>query len=295
MSAPENVQNLPVLPLKNSVLFPHLLMPLAVGRQSTLAAAEAVLATEEKEVVVVGQRDPSQDALTAEDLFSVGTKAVIKKMARPDESQIELIVLGHRARGHPQARADRAVPEGPRSARCRCPTMPRREVEALYRAVLELAARVLELAAGRSAASDIDADARRPADDPLRLAYLLGSMLSLDVAKEQALLEAASRGRSAAPAARLPDARSAGAGAAQQDRQPGADGDEQGAARVHAAPADAGHPGGAGREESGEGRGRDLLRERLAEGRPARRGPQGGRARAGAPGAAARAVARATR
>ena len=51
MNPETNVQTLPVLPLKNTVLFPHLFMPLSVGRPSSLAAVEAALATEEKTFV----------------------------------------------------------------------------------------------------------------------------------------------------------------------------------------------------------------------------------------------------
>ena len=55
--ADTNVQTLPVLPLKNTVLFPYLLMPLSVGRAASMAAVEAALATESKEIVVFSQRD----------------------------------------------------------------------------------------------------------------------------------------------------------------------------------------------------------------------------------------------
>ena len=59
MSTPENVRTLPVLPIKNAALFPMMLLPLTVGRASSIAAIEAALATEEKEIVVVAQRDAS--------------------------------------------------------------------------------------------------------------------------------------------------------------------------------------------------------------------------------------------
>ena len=55
------IRTLPLLPLKNSVLFPGLLMPLSVGRPGSLAAVESALKTEEKEIVVVTQRDLSAD------------------------------------------------------------------------------------------------------------------------------------------------------------------------------------------------------------------------------------------
>src|SRR5438105_11703291 len=89
-----NIQTLPLLPLKNTVLFPYLLMPLSVGRASSVAAVEAALATEEKQIVVFAQRDASVDAPKQEDLYSIGTKAIIRKMSRPNEGSVELLVLG---------------------------------------------------------------------------------------------------------------------------------------------------------------------------------------------------------
>jgi ATP-dependent Lon protease len=55
------LRTLPLLPLKNSVLFPGLMMPLSVGREASLGAVEKALATEDKEIVIVAQRDPSVD------------------------------------------------------------------------------------------------------------------------------------------------------------------------------------------------------------------------------------------
>ena len=51
----KQLSSLPLLPLKNSVLFPGLLMPLAVGRSGSLGAVEKALTTEEKQIVVVAQ------------------------------------------------------------------------------------------------------------------------------------------------------------------------------------------------------------------------------------------------
>ena len=80
MAEKDKVRVLPLVPLKNSVLFPGLLMPLAVGRPASLAAVEAALATEEKEIVVVAQRSSETDSPSGNDLFTIGTKAVIRKM-----------------------------------------------------------------------------------------------------------------------------------------------------------------------------------------------------------------------
>src|SRR5260370_10618332 len=89
----DNAAVLPVLPLNNPVLFPHLFMPLSVGRPGSLAAVEAVLASEDKAVVVSAQRDGANDQPGFDDLYTVGTRAVIKKMAR-GEGVIELLVQG---------------------------------------------------------------------------------------------------------------------------------------------------------------------------------------------------------
>ena len=96
------VMVLPVLPLKNTVLFPHLFMPLSVGRPQSVAAVEAALATEEKTFVVVAQRDASVEQPRLDDLYTVGTRAVIKKMAR-GEGGIEMHRPGPGARGRSRA------------------------------------------------------------------------------------------------------------------------------------------------------------------------------------------------
>ncbi len=61
MSDEPVVYTLPVLPLKNAVLFPYLMMPLSAGRAGSIAAVEAALATESKEIVVFTQRDADVD------------------------------------------------------------------------------------------------------------------------------------------------------------------------------------------------------------------------------------------
>lgn len=56
VSEREIIETLPVLPIKNALLFPFLQMPLSVGRPSSLAAVEAAMASEEKQIIVVAQR-----------------------------------------------------------------------------------------------------------------------------------------------------------------------------------------------------------------------------------------------
>ncbi len=191
MTPTENVVVLPVLPLKNTVLFPYLGMPLAVGRPNSLAAIEAVLATEDKTFVVAAQRNADNEQPGMEDLYPVGTRAVVKRMAR-GEGVIELLVQG--VERVTLLKAEQTEP----FLKARVSPLPEpqdsgTEVEALYRAVVELAARVLQLAQPQVQVPINIQQLVAQTQDPLRFAYLLGSMLSLDVAREQALLEAPTR------------------------------------------------------------------------------------------------------
>src|ERR1700689_2000621 len=89
-----SIRTLPLLALKNSALFPGLMMPLAVGRKSSVAAVDAALATEGKELVVVAQRDASVDAPGADDVYTVGTRATIRRHHHARTDQIDIMVLG---------------------------------------------------------------------------------------------------------------------------------------------------------------------------------------------------------
>ncbi len=183
------VMVLPILPLKNTVLFPQLFMPLSVGRPQSVAAVEAAMATEEKTFIAVAQRDASVEQPGLEDLYTVGTQAVVKRAGR-GENGLEIIVQGLERVAI--LRAEQTEPY--LKARVRPLPWPEdtgTEVEALQGAVLELASRALSLVQLPTPINVQQLAAQ--AGDPLRLVYLLGSMLSLDAAKEQALLEAPTR------------------------------------------------------------------------------------------------------
>lgn len=181
----------PVLPLKNSVLFPELMMPLAIGRASSLAAVEEASSSEDKRLVVASQKSDSVEDPKLEDLFQVGTLAVIKKMSRGDGA-IQAIVQGQE-----RVLLDRneSSDESPflkvRVVRLPQPADQSTEIEALHRTVLDQAGRIVALIEPQAQAgmSQIFAQFK----DPLMQVYLLASMLPLDVDKEQAILAANTR------------------------------------------------------------------------------------------------------
>jgi ATP-dependent Lon protease len=192
---PKNeTSTLPVLPLKNTILFPGLLLPLSVGRRSSLDAVEAALRTEAKEILLVAQRDPNVEAPGQDDLFTIGTKAVIRKSTRHGEDMMEILVLG--VDRVVIVKLEDGVEEGFGYLRAKyrvlAPPQDRgSEMEALEQALLEQAGRAIALAQPQSAAELQRMLASH--DDPLRLAYLLASIFSLDIEKEQQLLEAETR------------------------------------------------------------------------------------------------------
>ncbi|HLH01920.1 MAG TPA: endopeptidase La [Bryobacteraceae bacterium] len=183
-------QILPALPLKNTILFPGLLLPLSVGRESSLKAVEAALNTEEKEIVLIAQRDAQVEAPGQDDLYTIGTKAVIRKSSRPQAGAMEILVLGVER----VVVAKLEATEPYLRAKYRVLPLPEdggSEVEALSGALLDLASKAIALSQPQSAAELTRMLAG--SEDPLRLAYLLASIFSLDLAKEQELLEAETR------------------------------------------------------------------------------------------------------
>jgi ATP-dependent Lon protease len=180
---------LPVLPLKNTVLFPTLFLPLNVGRPNSVAAIEAALNAEDKTLILVAEHPDAPEPLTPENLYSVGTRAVIKKMNRNDEV-MEILVQGlERVR---ILAFDQVEPFF--QARYEIVPLPEdegTELEALQRSILDMSSKAIELAQPQSPVNVQQMLASTP--NPLRLAYLLASMLGLDVRKEQQVLEAPTR------------------------------------------------------------------------------------------------------
>ena len=75
----------PVLPVRDTVLFPHAVLPLTVGRESSIQLIQSL--GEEKTILVVAQRDARQDAPLGTDLHAIGTKATVHKVVKmPNQS-----------------------------------------------------------------------------------------------------------------------------------------------------------------------------------------------------------------
>ncbi len=84
---------LPVLPVRDTVLFPQAVLPLTVGRESSVALINSLVA-EEKIIGIVAQRDPRVDAPGPTDLFSTGTAAIVHKVIRMPNNNLFIFVEG---------------------------------------------------------------------------------------------------------------------------------------------------------------------------------------------------------
>jgi ATP-dependent Lon protease len=189
MADEETIRTLPLLALKNSVLFPGLLMPLGVGRPASVAAVESSLATEDKHVIVVAQKDPTVDTPHADDLYTIGTRAVIRKTGRPRPDHLDLFVQGIE-----RVVVVKVEENGFLKARVRPLPLPddsSRELEALALSVVETASKYVNLMQGQPSQEITQAFAAQT--DPLQLAFLVASVMNLEVEKEQSLLEASTR------------------------------------------------------------------------------------------------------
>ncbi|PZX39434.1 ATP-dependent Lon protease [Roseinatronobacter thiooxidans] len=83
----------PVLPLRDMVVFPHMIVPLFVGREKSVRALEAVMA-EDRQILLVAQKDHTQESPEAEDIFSVGVLANVLQLLKLPDGTVKVLVEG---------------------------------------------------------------------------------------------------------------------------------------------------------------------------------------------------------
>src|ERR1700756_1024185 len=87
----------PVLPLRDIVVFPHMIVPLFVGREKSVRALEDVM-KDDKQILLVTQKNAAQDDPTSADIYSVGTIGTVLQLLKlPDGTVKVLVEGGHRA------------------------------------------------------------------------------------------------------------------------------------------------------------------------------------------------------
>ncbi|TPW34820.1 endopeptidase La [Oecophyllibacter saccharovorans] len=180
---------LPVLPLRNIVVFPHMIVPLFVGREKSVHALEN-MTPENREIVLVAQKDIAQDEPGVDDIYRTGTVANVLQLLKLPDGTVKVLVEGIR-----RVRLTDLRDNGT------CFTTTVEELadtsegtpashEALARSVLGRFEDYARL--NKKIAPEILTSIGHLADDPSRLADTIASHLSLRIPEKQALLETTS-------------------------------------------------------------------------------------------------------
>ncbi|MGL5486060.1 MAG: endopeptidase La, partial [Shewanella sp.] len=86
---------LPVLPLRDVVVYPHMVIPLFVGREKSIRCLETAMA-QDKQIILVAQRDAELDEPAKDDIFNVGTVASILQLLKLPDGTVKVLVEGGR-------------------------------------------------------------------------------------------------------------------------------------------------------------------------------------------------------
>ena len=83
----------PVLPLRDIVVFPHMIVPLFVGREKSVRALEDVM-KDDKQILLVTQRNAAQDDPSTADIFAVGTIGTVLQLLKLPDGTVKVLVEG---------------------------------------------------------------------------------------------------------------------------------------------------------------------------------------------------------
>jgi ATP-dependent Lon protease len=179
-------ETLAVLPLRDIVVFPHMIVPLFVGREKSVRALEAVM-KDDKQILLVAQKNAAQDDPSVDDIYRVGTVSTILQLLKlPDGTVKVLVEGGRRARvtgfRETEAYFEAFVDELPEEIG------EARELEALGRTVVGQFEQYIKL--NKKIAPEVLVSLNQ-IEDPAKLADTISSHLNLKIAEKQELLEIA--------------------------------------------------------------------------------------------------------
>ncbi len=182
--AVSTVEGMPVLPLRDIVVFPHMIVPLFVGREKSVRALEAVM-KEDKQILLVAQKNAAQDDPAADDIYRVGTVSTILQLLKLPDGTVKVLVEGaRRARitGFKETDVFFEATVEPIEERLG----DERELEALGRTVVSQFEQYIKL--NKKIAPEVLVSLNQ-VDDPGKLADTVASHLGLKIAEKQDLLE----------------------------------------------------------------------------------------------------------
>ena len=271
----DRVQVLPLVALRDTVIFPEMIVPLQVGRDRSVKALDRAVRTSQPVALVTQRSNEKEEISSADELYGIGTLAKIAQVIRLQDGTIRAIVQGQRrirlldllqTDPHLEARVE-LIDETEKTL----------EVEALMASVQGQIEQYVS--SGASVPPEVAVAARNIADGGL-LADMVAYSPDMTTEQRQQLLETIDVAERLRLVSAVPREADRGPRAEGQDPERGQVRDGQDPARVHPARADEGDPEGARRGRPGRRRGGRAAREGRAVGHARRRqgeGAQGGR------------------
>jgi ATP-dependent Lon protease len=179
-----DIETLAVLPLRDIVVFPHMIVPLFVGRDKSVRALESVM-KEDKQILLVAQKNAAQDDPSADDIYRVGTVSTILQLLKLPDGTVKVLVEGtKRARIKSFKETEKyfevfadVLEDQPGEGK---------EIEALARTVVSQFEQYIKL--NKKIAPEVLVSVNQ-IDDPSKLADTVASHLGLKISDKQELLE----------------------------------------------------------------------------------------------------------
>ena len=183
-SVPARADLLPVLPLRDIVVFPHMIVPLFVGREKSVRALEAVM-KDDKQILLVAQKNAAQDDPSADDIYRVGTVSTILQLLKLPDGTVKVLVEGGRRASIAGFKETDAYFEA------FVEPMPdksgdAKELEALGRTVIGQFEQYIKL--NKKIAPEVLVSLNQ-IEEPSKLADTVAAHLNLKIAEKQELLE----------------------------------------------------------------------------------------------------------
>lgn len=174
----------PVLPLRDIIVFPHMIAPLFVGREKSVRALEDVM-LDDKQILLVTQKDASDDEPATDDLYEVGTVASVLQLLKLPDGTVKVLV-----EGGSRARVDRFL-DNEDYYQAEATIIPEviskpSEIEALSRSVIAEFESYVKLNKKVSPETLVSVN---QIDDAPRLADTIASHLAIKLSEKQDLLE----------------------------------------------------------------------------------------------------------
>ena len=176
--------NFPVLPLRDIVVFPHMIVPLFVGRDKSVRALEDVM-KDDKQILLVAQKNASEDDPGKDDIYQIGTISTVLQLLKLPDGTVKVLVEGIQ-RAHIdeftetdqffQVKADRITEQ----------LGDERELEAISRSVVSQFESYIKL--NKKIPPEVLVSLNQ-IDDPSKLADTVSSHLAIKISEKQELLE----------------------------------------------------------------------------------------------------------